>query len=839
MLLTRRPAGRLIFGYCTRLLIICVSSLNIFPKTVFSEKGCNTHGAKCVARATPTRPARPAVAMAPRRKTEVLPLLNPEKESSIPRTPGGSSLRAAGYTCGAVFWVVALGVGAALGFFLSHRVGWGAEHARAGPLDSRAAAEGHREWDANHTRALRSFVSRPKGPQTEAICAVPPSLSNAGLVLPKCVTANNLLDELLDQVVLPFWLGPDGLGVDCDAGGFANLGLTPDTEGAGESWKLGERFLMPHARTAAAFAKLHASGAFAEAKDGGDAKDEMPWYYVNGESHPTCLSNGGALALARHALRFATESMRDEENGGYYWSVVASEELGGKFVPARGEKRLDALAAVLMAASEIALAEERGSDAEADAAKTADDAFALMMDRSKHRDDDARGGYWPEVLDEQWTLVAGVGVRGNPRTLAAHLLAMEALGVYVDSLVKRGADEARVARAAAALAADVRTLADKAVLTTEADDEEADDANEVASPPEARASVDEEGRARSVTGDRAGVEGDRAREGETGAEADLSSLAALASGAGAYSRDVSAAVARAAANLGVRVGANGGSAPKRGSSRDGDGATETDDAREASAGTPRLAAAPRFAVAREFYGKDWSPVSALTTSPGPDDVDAVTGVGLFDVQYGRNLELTWSMLEAARAVERAAATIGAASPFADAVRTPRLSAAALASVNAYAWRFGTREGGVVRGAGGLWRGVRDFDGDAVDDYSKEEHDRERGEWWAEFESAAAWLHEWELLGRSAARRRFAESLATLYGYFVDWKVERRVGKSEPVFLSAGLRSVISDEQTRAKQPSSEPLASKRSPFKDPFRAVRALAEIRNVLRRGVDPVNAH
>jgi mannose/cellobiose epimerase-like protein (N-acyl-D-glucosamine 2-epimerase family) len=371
-----------------------------------------------------------------------------------------------------VFWVVALGVGAALGFFLSHRVGWGVEQARAGPLDTRAAAEGHRERAVNHTRAPRPFVSRPKGPQTEAICADPPLLSNAGLVLPKCVAANNLLDELLDQVVLPFWLGPDGLGVDCDKGGFANLGLTPDTEGAGESWKLGERFLMPHARTAAAFAKLHASGAFADATDGGDAKDEMPWYYVNGESHPKCLSNGGALALARHALRFATESMRDEENGGYYWSVVASEPLGGKFVPSKSEKRLDALAAVLMASSEIVLAAENNSDAETEAAETADDAFFLMMDESKHRDDAARGGYWPEILDEDWSLVAGVGIRGNPRTLAAHLLAMEALGKYVDSLVKRNAGDERVARAAAALAADVRTLADKALLTEEAEEAE-------------------------------------------------------------------------------------------------------------------------------------------------------------------------------------------------------------------------------------------------------------------------------------------------------------------------------------------------------------------------------
>ena len=178
-------------------------------------------------------------------------------------------------------------------------------------------------------------------------------------------------------------------------------------------------------------------------------------------------------------------------------------------------------------------------------------------------------------------------------------------------------------------------------------------------------------------------------------------------------------------------------------------------------------------------------------------------------------------------------------PFADAVRPPRLSAAALVSANEYAWRFGTRDGGVVRGAGGMWRGVRDFESDAVDDYSKEEHDRERGEWWSEFESASAALHEWELVGNRAARRRFADALAVLYGYFVDWKVEPKPGSREPRFLSAGLRSVISDEQTQAKQPETEPLSSKRSPFKDPFRAIRALVELKNVLRRGVDPVNAH
>ena len=63
----------------------------------------------------------------------------------------------------------------------------------------------------------------------------------------------------------------------------------------------------------------------------------------------------------------------------------------GIHVPARGEKRLDALAAVLMAASEIALATEKGSDAEAEAAETADDAFALMTDESKHRAATPRG----------------------------------------------------------------------------------------------------------------------------------------------------------------------------------------------------------------------------------------------------------------------------------------------------------------------------------------------------------------------------------------------------------------------------------------------------------------
>ena len=57
----------------------------------------------------------------------------------------------------------------------------------------------------------------------------------------------------------------------------------------------------------------------------------------------------------------------------------------------------------------------------------------LMTDESQAPRGRARRVTAPEILDEDWTLVAGVGVRGNPRTLEAHLLAMQALGKYVDS----------------------------------------------------------------------------------------------------------------------------------------------------------------------------------------------------------------------------------------------------------------------------------------------------------------------------------------------------------------------------------------------------------------------
>lgn len=762
--------------------------------------------------------APPPVTMVPRRKAEGLPLLNPDKESSTPRTPGGTSLRAAGLTCGALFWVVALGVGAALGFFLSHKVGWGAvENARAAPLDQATAAEGHREQGFG-PRAARTFESRPKGPQTETICADPPLLSNAGMVLPKCVSTYTLLHELLDGVVLPFWLGPDGLGVDCENGGFENLGLSPNADGVGEQWKLKERFALPHARTAAAFAKLHKTGSYSNAtKPGSRERDEMPWFYVHGNSHPTCLEDGSPLALAVHAMKFLTQSMKDTVNGGYFWSVSPSTQLGGRYAPTRDEKRLETIAAVLMAASEIASAADPGSAIEKEAAAVADDAFVVMT--SKHRAAQG-GGYWPETFDNDWsTLVHAAGQRiVPPRTLSAHLAVVEATHAYVDSLVRRKAGDAKIATAANTLAADVKTLVENALVVDDPvgevgeEDEEAYEEGEESEDEEDTSEASDS----SVT--------------STLSSEDLSQLATLTPGAG---KDISQAVARAAANIGVRVGTNGGALKQRETKDNGLGSDEYSEETETEKNQ-------KFVLAREFYDKKWNPVSALSTAHGASgESDQVTGVSQFDVRFGRNLEMSWVLLEATRAVERAAAAVfqNASSP--ELIGVPRLRIAELASMNAYAWTFGLRDGGVVPGAGGLWTGVRDFHAAAVDDYSGTEHDKERGEWWAEFESATAALHEWELTGNRAARRHFSDSLAMLYAYFVDWKVEPRAGQRDPVFLSAGLRSFISDEQREAKQPSAEELATKRSPFKDPYRAIRAVLEMKRVLKRGVDPVNAH
>jgi len=803
-----------------------------------------------------------------RRKAEGLPLLNPDKEtSSTPRTPGGSSLRAAGLTCGALFWVVALGTGAALGFFLSHRVGWGVSddaHSRAGSLDRNAAAEGRREGHGLGPSPPRPYESRPKGPQTETVCSDPPLLSNAGLVLPKCVSVETLLSELLDGVVLPFWLGPDGLGVDCVNGGFANLGLTQSTRGAGEGWKLRERFTLTHARVAAAFAKLHRiransiSPVNATSGPGGSGPEEpaleMPWFFVHGDSHPQCLENGGALSIAAHAFRFVVDAAGDAENGGYAWSVSPNAELGGKFTPTRPEKRLEVIAAVLLASSEIVMAAYAESEIAKEAAAAADDAFLLLT--SKFRAPTG-GGYWPETFQEDWS-VPDEG-RHLYRTLSGHLGAMQATQAYVDSLVFRDADGARVAAAANALAGDVETVMHKAVRfsdTVDASDEEAA-AGDVAAEGEADDDAYEE-------------EDDASEVASNDATKNSNLLQKLATTTPGSGKDTSAAVALAASEIGLRVGKNGGASRHQKQKEILLPGGETTD--DADANT--------FVVAREFYDENWNPVSAPTTRfhSGFGDGDPVTGVDQFDIRFGRQLELTWTVLEATRAVERAAAGVISISSsnaaYAESVKPPVVSVPVLASLNQYAWRFGLRDGGVVPGAGGSWAGVRDWQSDSVDDYSHQEHDKEDGGTWTAFESAVAALHEWELTGNRyglgpfpnpgtlfadcppvstqtryerltlsfmhlrAARRQFSDSLSILYSYFVDWKTEPRAGQRDPAFLSAGLRSVISEQQKKAEQPSPEALATKRSPFQDPYRAIRALVEIQTVLRNGVQAVNA-
>ena len=92
-------------------------------------------------------------------RAEALPLLTPTPKASTPRTPTGASLRAAGLTCGAVFWVVALAAGAALGFFLTT-----IRSDRAAPLErlpiASSEAGGPDAADAPQPRAPTAAWSR-------------------------------------------------------------------------------------------------------------------------------------------------------------------------------------------------------------------------------------------------------------------------------------------------------------------------------------------------------------------------------------------------------------------------------------------------------------------------------------------------------------------------------------------------------------------------------------------------------------------------------------------------------------------------------------------------------
>jgi len=738
-------------------------------------------------------------------RAEALPLLTPTPKASTPRTPTGASLRAAGLTCGAVFWVVALAAGAALGFFLTT-----IRSDRAAPLErlpiASSEAGGPDAADALASALAplaTTYASRARGPANATICPAKPKKSNAGLDLPGCLPASRVLDDLLDGVVLPFWTGPDGLGVDCDAGGFKNLGVAKGTAGAGEAWKLEERWTAPHARVAAAFARAHRFGVRSD-PDAPDS-EQLPWFYVDGNPHPPCLADGTSLALARHALRFVTDAAKDRDAGGYFPSValggVAGKEM---FAPTRDDKYLEVLAAVLRAASEVSHAERRGSAEAEAAAETADDAYDTMMARFADDDEGGRGGFYPERLDAEWgePELPARGSRGGdgapPRTLSAHLAALEAMTSYLDSLVWRE-ETSRAATAANALADLVLTLHADAIQTGEAG----------------------AGVAVAKNGARLGA-GVRDPE-EEQLEETLRGL----------------------------IHAAGATVPG-----------EEEEAEEE-------AARSTYALAREYYDRDWRPASAATFADAfVDGVDPVTGLGAFDVKFGRNLELTRALLAAARATERAAAAVRDAgggggedgggvfaarnksrkasagarggkkqrSSRFEEVRPPTLSAGTLASVNAYAWSRGLRDGGVVPGAGGLWSGVRDFDGAAVDDYSGEEHDRERGELWAEWEALQSALHEWELTGSADARAHFASELGVVFGYFVDWRTEPRPGGAGPKFSSAGMRSRIADAQIENKRPEPESLDTKRNAWKDPSRTILALVEIKDVLSRGVDRV---
>ena len=199
-------------------------------------------------RAAPERPSRAVHRdMASTRATpEGLPLLNPTKSPTSRTRGGGAIISAAGYTFSAFFWIAALSLGVLLGYFVTTQ--YAASPATAVPTIPRAAT-----GEVNGTSTLASvpaaYTSRPLGPRDETVCPAKPLVSNAGQNLPACQTVRRIFDELLEQVLLPFWLGPDGLGVDCESGGFANLGLQPGTIGAGEAWKLRERWLAPHART--------------------------------------------------------------------------------------------------------------------------------------------------------------------------------------------------------------------------------------------------------------------------------------------------------------------------------------------------------------------------------------------------------------------------------------------------------------------------------------------------------------------------------------------------------------------------------------------------------------
>ena len=184
----------------------------------------------------------------------------------------------------------------------------GRRHARAGPLDSRAAAEGHREWAANRTRAPRPFV-RGRRPADEAIRRDPRCCPTRARSCP--APPNEFPTSSSSRWCRRSGSGPTAM--DCDAGGFANLGLTPDTRGAGELL-LGSRSSRSHAHRRRSPSRTPPVRSRTRRTAGTREKDVVPCQRREPSGAPL---ERGAPALARHA-RAATESSERRRAGGYY-----------------------------------------------------------------------------------------------------------------------------------------------------------------------------------------------------------------------------------------------------------------------------------------------------------------------------------------------------------------------------------------------------------------------------------------------------------------------------------------------------------------------------------------
>ena len=660
----------------------------------------------------------------------------PDEISDVPHPGGGAIISAAGYTFSAFFWIAALSLGALLGYFVTTQ--YAASPATAVPTIPRAAT-----GEVNSTSTLASvpaaYTSRPLGPRDETVCPAKPLVSNAGQNLPACQTVRRIFDELLEQVLLPFWLGPDGLGVDCESGGFANLGLQPGTIGAGEAWKLRERWL---ARTPEPRTRLRACIARAATR-----VPKTPPAASRGARTETETHIRRVFAMARRSPWRRTRWRSSATRCVTTCSAVTSPPSRGR---RRGhdvvrahevDKHLEGIAAVLMAAAEISMAAEAGGDEAKEAAETADDAFATMQ--REHGDALPGGGFWPEATERDWSLP---DTKHPPRT--ARRAPRRARGV---DDVRRFARRARARGQASWLPSRTRSpMTSKAAKKTLGDDVEVGstgDEGTTRSPPSGRSS------GRSKRSD-SGTSRRRTRKRQA-----------------------------------FRI-VPGGSRVLR---------------------------------------SRWNPSPASLHVRGPDDVDPVTGVGAFDVRFGRVLELTWTLLEASRAVERAAfATRGAGGSVADRSSSDALPRPSCA--RRLAWTFGLHDGGASSPA---WAGCgaeSETSTEKTWTITRPGHDRERGEWWAELEATTSALHDWELTGSREARNRFVKELGVVWGYFVDWKSEPQAGTLARKFASAGMRA--SSRTSRGEGGTAGEPRHQEERRKDPFRAVRAVLELQDVLEQG-------